>query len=109
MHVWSESVYRVAQPSNYLARGDPVPYCDSDGAWLQVHHDAVLRVAMVDHHAISGIRHNRVMYCPVPIGVRLLSRVRVSGYVVAGVDHGSSRRRKDLAAIARIRRILFGV
>ena len=43
------------------------------------------------------------------LDVRFLSRVRVSGYVIAGVDHGSSRRRKDLAAPARIRRILVGV
>ena len=50
-----------------LARGVPAPYFDSDGAWLHVHHDAVLGVAMVDDHAISGIRHNRVMECPVPI------------------------------------------
>ena len=61
MHVWPGRVSRAAQPSNYLARGDPVPYCDGDGAWLHVHHDAVLGVAMVDDHAISGIRHNRVM------------------------------------------------
>ena len=61
MQVWSECVSRVSQPSNYLARGDPVPYFDRDGAWLHVHHDAVLGVAMVDDHAISGIRHDRVM------------------------------------------------
>src|SRR5580700_3884841 len=109
MQVWSECVSRVPQPSNYLARGDPVPYFDGDGAWLHVHHDAVLGVAMVDDHAISGISHNRVMECPVPIVARFLSRVRVRGYVVAGIDHGSRRRRKDLAAPARIRRILVGV
>src|SRR6202162_3057107 len=52
MQVWSECVSRVPQLSNYLARGDPVPYLDSDGAWLHVHPDAVLGVAMVDDHAI---------------------------------------------------------
>ena len=76
---------------------------------MHVHHDAVLRVAMVDDDAISGIRHNRVMEWPVPIVARFLSRMRVRGDVVAGVDHGSSRGRKNLAAIARIRRVLVGV
>src|SRR5579871_2486666 len=109
MHVWPECVSRVPQPSNYLARGDPVPYFDSDGSWLHVHHDAVLGVAMVDDHAISGIRHHRVMEWPIPIVAWLLSWVRVRGYVVAGVDHGSNRGCKDLAAIARIRRILVGI
>ncbi len=54
MQVRSECVSRVSQPSNYLARGDPVPHFDGDGACLQVHHDAVLGVAMVDDHAISA-------------------------------------------------------
>src|SRR5712671_3328035 len=42
VQVWSECVSRVPQPSNYLAHDDPVPYFDSDGARLHVHHDAVL-------------------------------------------------------------------
>jgi hypothetical protein len=109
MQVWSGEISGVPQLSNSLASGDAVPYFDGDGAWLHVHQDAVLRVAMVDDHAISGIGHNRVMDCLVPIGVRLLSRMRVSGHVVAGVDHSSGRRRDYLAAIARIRRILVGV
>jgi hypothetical protein len=92
-----------------LARGDPVPDFDGDGAWLHVHHDAVLGVAMVDDHAISGVCHNRVMEWLVITGAGFLSIVRAGGYVVTGVDNGSSRRRKDLAAPARIRRILVGI
>src|SRR5262249_12936993 len=61
MQVRSECVSRVPQLSHYLACGDPVPNFDNDGACLHVHHDAVLGVAMVDDHAISGVRHNRVM------------------------------------------------
>ena len=108
MQVGSECVSRAPQPSHYLARDDPVPYLDSDGAWLQVHHDAVLGVTMIDDHAIPGIRRNRVMKWLVIIGIRFLSIVRAIGYVVAGVDHGSSRRREDLAPPARIRRARDG-
>src|SRR6185312_6718496 len=97
--MWSECVSRHPQPSNDLPRDDPLPCFDGDGAWLHVHHDAVLGVSMVDDHAISGKRHNRIMEWPVVIGVRFLSRVRVLRYVIAGVDDGSTRRRKDLAAI----------
>src|SRR5258708_25990672 len=106
MQVWSECVSRVPQLSNYLARRSAVPFFHSDRGGLNGDHDAVLGVAMVDDDAISGVRHNRVMQCPVPSVARFLSRVRVSGYIVAGVDHGSGRRRKGLAAPARIRRIL---
>src|SRR4029077_10332596 len=38
-----------------------------------------------------------------------LSRVRVFGYVIASVDHGSTRRCQDLAAPARIRLMRVGV
>ncbi len=109
MQVWSACASRAPQTSNDLARGDPVPYFDSDGACLHVHHDAVLGVAMVDDHAISRVGRNRVMEWPVIIVTRGLSRVRVFGYVIASVDHGSTRRCQDLAAPARIRRILVGV
>src|SRR4029077_1739 len=109
VQVWSACASGATQPSNDLARGDPVPHFDSDGACLHVHHDAVLGVAMVDDHAISRVGVNRVMEWPVIIVVRGLSRVRVFGYVIASVDHGSSRRCPDLAAPARIRLIRVGV
>src|SRR5262245_42317874 len=65
---------------------------------------------MVDDHAVSGIRHHRIMEWQVPtIEVRLLSRVRVRRYVIAGVDHRSSSGCKDLAAPASSRRILVGI
>jgi hypothetical protein len=110
MQVWSECISRVPQPSNYLAGEDPIPCFDGDRARLHLHHDAVLGVAMIDDRAIAGIRHNRVAERQVPtIDLRLLSRMRVGGYVIARVDHRSSRGREDLAARARIRCILVGI
>ena len=61
MQVWSECVSRVSQLSDHLARSHTVPNLDSDGARLHVHHDAVLGVAMIYDHAISGRRIDRVM------------------------------------------------
>jgi len=61
VHVWSECIARISQLSNHFAHDYLVFRFDSDGAWLHVHHDAVLRIAMIDDHAISGERRNRVM------------------------------------------------
>src|SRR5438477_10071293 len=106
MQVWSECVSRVPQPSNHLAGGDSIAYLDDDRALLHVHHYAVFGTAMVNDDAIACPRHSRVMQCVVQTSV--LSRLRVVGYIIACVSHGSSRRRYDLAAPARSRRVLAG-
>ena len=64
---------------------------------------------MVDDHAISRVGRNWVMEWLVIIVARGLSRVRVFGYVIASVDHGSARRCDDFAAPTRVRRIFVGV
>ena len=64
---------------------------------------------MVDDHAISRVSRHWVMEWLVIIVTRGLSGVRVFGYVIASVDHGSARGCQDLAAPTRVRRILVGV